>query len=260
MTPSVGPGSERHSAEVSGVTLEVFTWRPLTEPRLLLLVFHGMHSDADVYRDRARPLGERLGAIVVAPRFEPPRFTVPLYQRGGVAPDGVFVPPGSRTVDLIAPLVAWAHQAIGRALPHALIGHSAGGQFLSRVAAFADIGATRLVIANPSTWVLPSLDDAVPYGFGGTPGAETLLRAYLARPITVLLGTDDTGTNNLSSEPEAVAQGVNRLERGRNTFARAHATAVRLGCRFGWRLAEVPGVGHDSARMFESREAAAALS
>ena len=256
----IAPGDGTHAADIDGTILDVFTWRPTVASRLLLVVFHGMHSDADVYRDRARPLAERLGAVVVAPRFAPPRFTVPLYQRGGVAPDGVFIPPGRRTVDLIAPLVGWAQQACGRpGLPHALIGHSAGGQFLSRVAAFAPTGATRYVIANPSTWVLPSLQDAVPHGFGGTPDSAAALRAYLALPITVLLGGEDTGTDNLSSEPEAVAQGETRLARGRNAFARATAAAAQLGSRLGWTLIEVPGVGHDSARMFDSAEAIAAF-
>jgi len=240
--------------------LEVFTYRPEHTARLLLVVFHGMHSDADNYRDRARRLADGIGAIVVAPRFAPPRFTVAYYQRGGVAPEGVFVPPGRRTVDLIAPLVAWAEAACAcPRLPHALLGHSAGGQFLSRVAAFAPTGATRYVIANPSTWVLPSAQAAVPYGFAGTPDAEATLRAYLALPVTVLLGTEDTGTSNLSSEPEAVAQGATRFERGHKTFAKAKAAAVALGCPFGWRLAEVPGIGHDSAGMFDSPQAAAAL-
>jgi hypothetical protein len=260
MVSVLAAGDGVHSVDLGGAPVEVFTWHPGIAPRLLLVVFHGMHFDADVYRDRARPLAEKLGAVVVAPRFGPPRFTVPFYQRGGVAPDGVFIRPGKRTVDLIAPLLAWARHACGRPdLPHALLGHSAGGQFLSRVAAFAPTVATRYVIANPSTWVLPSLDVAVPYGFGGTPDAENALRAYLALAVTVLLGGDDTGTDNLSSEPEAVAQGIHRLARGRNTFAKAKAAAASLGCPFGWSLAEVPGVGHDSARMFDSREAVAAL-
>jgi pimeloyl-ACP methyl ester carboxylesterase len=259
MTALIGSGDGRHSVELLGIPIEVFTYGPRSTPRLLLLVFHGMHSDADVYRDRAHPLGDRLGAVVVAPRFEPPRFTVPLYQRGGVAPDGVFVPPGKRTVDLIAPLVAWAATACGGAIPHALIGHSAGGQFLSRLAAFAPTGATRYVIGNPSTWVLPSTEDAVPYGFAGTPDPEPALRAYLALPITALLGTEDTGTSNLASEPEAVTQGGTRLQRGRNAFAKAKAKAEILGCPFNWAVAEVPGVGHDSAQMFASRQAFEAL-
>lgn len=252
----VGDGT--HSVELGGAAIDVFTWRPTVAPRLLLVVFHGMHADADNYRDRAVPLAEKLGAVVVAPKFGPPRFTVPYYQRGGVAPDGVFIPPGKRTVDLIAPLIGWARDACKQpGLPHALIGHSAGGQFLSRLAAFAPTGATRYVIANPSTWVLPSTEDAVPYGFGGAPDADAALRAYLALPVTALQGLEDIGTENLSSEAEAVAQGPTRLERGRNTFAKAKAAAARLGCPFGWRLAEVPGVGHDSAGMFSSAQAAA---
>jgi alpha-beta hydrolase superfamily lysophospholipase len=256
MIATIAPGDGVHSVELGGDAVEVFTWRPAVAPRLLLVVFHGMHADADNYRDRAVPLAEKLGAVVVAPKFGPPRFTIPFYQRGGVAPDGVFIPPGTRTVDLIAPLVAWAKTACASPdLPHALIGHSAGGQFLSRVAAFAPTGATHYVVANPSTWVLPGLDQ-VPYGFGGMPGAETALRAYLALPVTALLGLEDTGTGNLSSEAEAAAQGPTRLQRGRNTFAQAKAAAVRLGCPFGWSLAEVPGVGHDSAGMFASPQAA----
>jgi len=249
----IAPGKGIHSVELGSGAIDLFTWHPTATPRLLLVVFHGMHADADNYRDRAIPLAKKLDAVVVAPRLGPPRFTVPFYQRGGIAPEGVFIPPGKRTVDLITPLIAWAAPG----LPHVLIGHSAGGQFLSRLTAFAPTGATHYVIANPSTWVLPSLEDAVPYGFGGTPDAEAALRAYLALPITALLGLEDTGTENLSSEAEAVAQGPTRLQRGRNTFAKAKTAAARLGCPFGWTLAEVPGVGHDSAGMFASPQALA---
>lgn len=260
MSGAIEAGDGEHSVALGDTTVDVFTWRPEATPKSLLVVFHGMHADADNYRDRARPLAEKLGAVVVAPKFGPPRFTVPLYQGGGVAPNGVFVPPGERTVDLIAPLVAWAQRACGQpGLRYDLIGHSAGGQFLSRVAAFAPAAGVRYVIANPSTWVLPSTEDAVPYGFSGSPDGEPALRIYLALPITVLLGAEDTGTDNLSSAPEAVAQGVNRLGRGRNAFAKAQAASKALGGAFRWKLAEVPGVGHDSARMFASKQAYEAL-
>ncbi len=80
---------------------------------------------------------------------------------------------------------------------------------------------------------------------------------YLELPITALHGLDDIGTHNLSSEPEAVAQGLNRLDRGRNTFAKARAAAQARGWRFGWTFVEVPGVGHNAAEMFGSEQAAA---
>lgn len=256
--PLIRRGNGKHAAEIAGTRLNLFTYRPRGTPRLLLLVFHGLNRDAQPYRNNARTLAEAVGAIVISPEFDAGRFSIDLYQRGGVAKDGVFVPPGKRTVDLIAPIVAWAREASGAPdLPHTLLGHSAGGQFLSRVTAFAPTDATRFIVANPSTWVLPSLDDAVPYGFGGTPEAEAALRAYLERPVIALLGTADTGTHNLANEPEAVAQGVNRLERGRATVARAQKTAQERGWSCGWKLVEVPGVGHNAAMMFSSPQAVA---
>ena len=251
-------GNGKHAADIAGIRLNLFTYRPKGPPRLLLLVFHGLNRDAGPYRNNARALADRIGAIVITPEFDAERFTIDLYQRGGVANGSIFVPPGKRTVDLIAPLVDWARDASGRPdLPHTLLGHSAGGQFLSRVIAFAPTDATHFIVANPSTWVLPSLTDAVPYGFGDTPEPENALRAYLERPVIALQGQEDTGTHNLASEPEAVAQGTTRLERGRNAFAKAKAAAEERGWTFGWQLVEVPGVGHNAALMFSSPQAVA---
>jgi len=257
---TIAPDNGETSAAILGTTLRVFTYRPPCAPQLVLAVFHGVGRDAGPYRDEARPLADRLCAIVVSPEFDAGRFPTAKYQRGGVMENGKFLPPGKRTVDMVAPLIAWARQVSAQpALPYALIGHSAGGQFLSRVAAYAAPDAVHIVIANPSTWVLPSLTDAAPYGFGKVPDAEAALRAYLALPITVLLGGADTGTHNLSSEPEAVAQGANRLMRGRTTFAKAQAAAREHGWTFGWTEAEVPAVGHSATKMFASHQAAAAF-
>jgi len=132
----------------------------------------------------------------------------------------------------------------------------------SSVAAFAATDATRIVLANPSTWVLPSTTERAPYGFGqtGSPAAtEQALRAYLALPITVMLGTADTGSHNLAMDREAVAQGANRLMRGRNTFAMAEAVAREHGWRFGWTKLEVPDVGHSDRQIFASSEAVEAF-
>lgn len=257
---TIAAGRGETSATVLGTTLRVFTYRPSCPPRLVLAVFHGLGREAGPYRDEARPLADPLCAIVVAPEFDDERFPTSTYQRGGVVRHGTFLSPGTRTVDMVAPLIAWARAASGQPnLPYALIGHSAGGQFLSRVAAYTAPDAMRIVIANPSSWVLPSLTENAPYGFGKVPNAEPALRAYLARPITVLLGGSDTGRRNLSSEPEAVAQGDNRLMRGRNTFAKAQAVAREHGWAFGWTESEVPGVGHSATQMFASPQAAAAV-
>jgi hypothetical protein len=91
-----------------------------------------------------------------------------------------------------------------------LIGHSGGAQFLGRVAAFTPTAAARIVIANPSTWVMPTTSTTVPFGFGGikpAPDAEAALRSCLARPIVVDLGGIDTGSQELDVSADALGSG-----------------------------------------------------
>jgi pimeloyl-ACP methyl ester carboxylesterase len=144
-------------------------------------------------------------------------------------------------------------------MPYWVIGHSAGAQFLSRFAAFIPNQARRIVIANPSTWVLPSLSDAPPYGLRGVPAEDILLQRYLAAPVTVFLGQEDKGSKNLVMNDEAEAQGGTRFARGENTFHQAEAVAREHGWPFNWRLVEVPGIAHNAKSMFASPEAGDAL-
>jgi len=159
---TIGPGNDESSATLLGMTMKVATYRPTScPPRLVLASFHGLTRNGDINRDATRPLAGKLCALVVSPEFDDVRFPTHKYQRGGVVLRGVFIPPGSRTVDIVAPLIAWARVSIGQSdLPYALIGHSAGGQFLARVAAYTAPDAVHIVIANPSTRVLPSTKEA----------------------------------------------------------------------------------------------------
>ncbi|MBN9490675.1 MAG: hypothetical protein J0H44_25855 [Alphaproteobacteria bacterium] len=261
---TIGVGNGQQSAALPGATLELSTYRPANcSPRLFLLVFHGVSRDAGPYRDHARPLADRLCAVVVAPLFDQQRFPRDLYQYGGIMHDGRVAGAGHRTVDLLDPLAAWTRTALGALrMPYVLLGHSAGAQFADRAAAFTTTEAARIVVANPSTWVMPSLTEAAPFGFRGIEPAnraEEALRAYLARPLIVLLGEADTGTHNLAMSPEAMAQGPYRLARGRNAFRAAQAVAASHNWPFGWTLIEVPGVGHNATAMFSASQTTAAL-
>src|SRR5262249_19453485 len=141
------------------------------------------------------------------------------------------------------------------------LGHSAGGQFLSRVAAFVPTEAKRIVIANPSTYVFPNLTTA-PFGFGGVYSANDSvaeLRRYLALPLTIYLGQEDTSDEERNDTPKAVAQGQTRYDRGRNAYRFGRDLARSKGWAFNWRLVELPGVGHHASKMFAAREAIAAL-
>ncbi len=261
---AIAAGAGQQTADLAGVHLQVFSYRP-AECAIagILLVFHGLGRNAAGYRDDAIPLGQRFCMLVVAPLFDTARFPAWRYQRGGIVHDGAVQPSEDWTVNLVPRLVSWVRDRENRAdLPCALIGHSAGAQFLSRVAAFARVDATQTVIANPSTWVRPRMDVAAPYGFGGMydpAQGEAVLRRYLAASITVLLGQEDVGSRDLATSEEAEQQGSTRFARGRTVFREAELAARQHGWTFNWHLAIVPGVGHTAAKMFASDQMFAAL-
>jgi len=171
-------------------------------------------------------------------------------------------PPSEWTGRFAIDLVNWVQKQEARSMPYSLIGHSAGGQFLSRLAAFVPTAARRIVVANPSTYVFPSLDIEAPYGLGGVyrrADAEAALRRYLAAPVTIYLGQEDTGDENRADNRQARAQGETRYDRGRNAFAAGQKAAQARRVPFNWRLIELPGAGHSSRDMFTAPEALKAL-
>ena len=261
---AIPAGMGQQTADLGGTSLPVFTYRPAgcSDPALLM-VFHGVARDANNYRDDARPLADGNCLLVVAPRFDRQAFPAWRYQRGGIVDDnGAVQKPGDWTGRLVLKLVDWVRKQEGRPLAYSLIAHFAGSQFLDRVAAFVPTEAKRIVIANAGTYVLPSLAVDAPYGFGkvyaGAEG-EAQLQRYLALPLTIYLGEDDSRDDDRNNTPQAHAQGASRLQRGMNTFNAGKTLAQARGWTFNWRLIELPGVGHDAREMFAAKQASDAL-
>jgi pimeloyl-ACP methyl ester carboxylesterase len=255
-------GSSEQRIELKGVSLTVFSYRPGCREPSLLIVLHGQNHNADDYRDWARPLADRNCMLVAAPRFDKRRFPRWRYQHGGIAKDGVVQDPNEWTGAVVIDLVAHIQASEGRKMPYSLIGHSAGGQFLSRLAAFTPTRAQRIVIANPGTHVFPDANVKAPYGFRGVypkADAEGHLRRYLSQPVTVFLGQEDTEEEGINTSAQARAQGASRYQRGLNAFEAARSLAKSHSWPFNWRLVELPGVGHKAKEMFASREAVEAL-
>jgi hypothetical protein len=246
----------RQVIDVNGTPMVVFTYRPAgcSDPALLL-VFHGIARNARTYRDDARALADRLCLLVVAPVFDKRAFPTWRYQRGGIVKKGVVQDAREWSGTQVLDLVAWARQQEGRPLAYSLLGHSAGAQFLDRLAAFVPTEARRIVIANAGSYVLPSLEVDAPFGLGkvyaGTDG-EAALRRYLEQPLTIYLGQGDTGDDERNDYPEALAQGASRYRRGLNAFNAAKTLAQARGWKFNWRLVELPGVGHNARKMFSA--------
>ena len=146
---TTGPSTARGS----GFHLPAFLLNPN-----LLLIFHGDSRDADGYRDSARGLADQRCLVLVAPLFDEDRFSNDEYHRGDTVDSrGRLQPSSEWTTRFVELIIPWASE-IGGTPKVYLYGHSAGGQFLSRVAAYERIpGIAHYVVANPSTHVLPSL-------------------------------------------------------------------------------------------------------
>lgn len=261
-------GAAKIAVEVGGRNVNLYTYKPANyDNGPMLMVFHGVDRNAEEYRDHARGLGDRHAAIVVAPEFDKERFPARKYQHGGLQRDvktNAVTPREEWTWSLVPQIALEIRRREGRSdMPYYLIGHSAGGQFVGRLAGFVESDASRILVANPSSYLFPSQAVEFPYGFGGLPGDlsdEQRLRRYLAQPLTIYLGTkDNERDDDLDTSPEADQQGNTRLERGRKVFDAARRLAEEKGWEFRWTLVEAEDVGHDHRKMFDAPACDAAL-
>ena len=151
-------GSGKQTVDLNGTPITVFTYRPAgcSDPSLLL-VFHGSARDASTYRDAARVLADRHCMLLVAPLFDEQAFPGWRYQRGGIVKNGVIQDPRHWSGRLVLDLVDWTRKQEGRPLSYSLLGHSAGAQFLDRLAAFVPTEAKRIVVANPGSMYFRAL-------------------------------------------------------------------------------------------------------
>lgn len=247
------------TVELNGEAIEVLTYRPDCEPRGLMFVFHGNGRDAGYYRDAVRDVADRACLALFVPRFDKERFPAWRYQMAGVSRAREIQARSTWTASLALRLVAWARERddLGGA-PVYLVGHSAGGQFLSRLAAYLDVPRSgRLVVMSPGSHVMPSFAERAPYGLAGLEGeanARQRLRAYLAQPLTIYIGDRDTGRRGINSSKAGGRQGDNRLERARYAYQTALRMADKHGLTCNWTLVEAKGVGHSGKDMMAAPE------
>jgi pimeloyl-ACP methyl ester carboxylesterase len=222
--------------------------------------------NADQYLEFAIPMADRFGMILVSPRLDEGAFPdEEWYQRGGVLIAGGEVNPKERWMfNVVDAIVADVRTRENRpTLPFYLIGHSAGAQFLVRLAAFQPGEARRIVAGNAGSLLFPSTDHGFGYGLGGLPAElrdDAMLRQYLAAPLTLYLGTADTAPRRrFDASAAGMKQGPHRYARNLACYALAEAMAKERGWTFGWRKVEAPGIEHDAARMFAAPEVGDAL-
>ena len=194
--------------------------------------------------------------LLVAPEFDNPfyRYVTNDYQDGNLF----------TAMGLANRRSEWAYATIERIVDHLnsangwaiagydMFGHSAGGQFVQKLAMLAPDSRLRTgIAANPGSYTFPDAAIQFPYGLKGVDASAIDLGAAFRRKVIILLGEKDADANQgvLDQSQPAMQQGPHRLARGQAVFAAARAAAAAQGLPFEWRLEIVPGVGHENQKM-----------
>lgn len=255
---------------VGGHKVDVYTNFALAYsavPDRAVVVVHGTDRNVEDYYNRmlaaAKKAGVQNKTLVLAPYFKD--WSNSAWKEGGA---GLKNGPSSFLV--MDQLLALANnKALFPNLQRIVAaGHSAGGQFTQRYAIFglAPAGLS-YIVANPSSYCYLDLYRPVTgvgtcknfnrykYGMDSRSGyvaaltTQLAVAQYLARRVIIANGgSDSTHDNDLDVSCEAMLQGQNRLDRG-NKFA--HQIAFQYPHAPHSQII-VPGVGHDSAKMFAS--------
>ena len=224
----------------------------------LLFVFPGIERDAGNYLDSWIDNAAADGRAVIAFEFPVATFTNNEYITGNVIDaSGHLLPPGERTFSIVESAFEYLKTLTGsRVARHDMFGHSAGAQFVHRYLLFnPGASVNRAVASNAGWYTVPDFTIDFPHGLKGAGLTLDSVRAAFAIPLTIHLGTSDTRQDgSLNTSPGAMLQGPHRYARGLYFHDTCAAIALRESFPFAWKKREVPGVGHEQARM--ARDAA----
>jgi hypothetical protein len=224
----------------------------------VLFVHHGVRRNGQDYRDYW--LGHVDTGAFLAIAIEYPDETFPeylWYNFGNLhTPDGVANPREAWTFGVGPRLfAALLDQGITSVRRHGLFGHSAGGQYVHRMLSlgYRDHVAVA-VTANAGTYAMPDLTTDWPWGLGALGITPDDLPALLSFPLTIMAGTEDIKTTgaHFPKGPKSMRQGPTRHARAHAYFHAGQAAAQACGVTLAWELIDVPGVGHDGARMSDA--------
>jgi len=240
-----------------GAPVRVWCYAPenatMDEP--VVMIMHGAGRNAEGYLNQWIPLADAHEFLLVAPEFSDEHFSGTQRYNLGNMTDGVGNP---------IPREEWSYSAVehvfdsyrnasgASAETYALYGHSAGSQFSHRFLYLVpEARADLVILANAGWYTLPLFEQDFPYGLGGSRASQEAVHALLARPVIVLLGTEDTDPNHsqLRRTSGAMIQGEHRFARGHFFFETAQAIATEAAVPFNWRLEYVEGAAHSNARM-----------
>lgn len=220
----------------------------------VLIVIPGQQRNAQEYLQDWLDFSAETGRIVLCLEFPESSFPSRVYNRGGVLDkDDDLADRSVWTFNAIESLFDQvAGQVSGQQRGYDLFGHSAGAQFVHRMALLQPEHRINTAMAANAGWYTQTdLRENYPYGLDEIEITDAQIEHGLGTNLVIMLGADDTDTSSASlrSTDEANEQGDHRLERGMNFYATGSKLSDELGVDFAWRMYVVPGVGHEHTGM-----------
>ena len=224
----------------------------------IVFVMHGVKRDAGYYRDNWAAAAERFGFLLLCPEFLARDYSRKIYQLGNVVDgDRRPLPEEEWTFQTIERLFDAVKQATGNTSGrYSIYGHSAGGQFVHRLAMFLPEARYETAIAANTGWyTMPTFTGKrFPYGLRHSGSSPERLGDALSRRLVILLGERDINPDDphLRRSNGANRQGRNRFERGRAFYDTAQGEAEKLGVPLNWELRTVPEAAHFDTQMMDA--------
>lgn len=227
----------------------------------ILMSFHGVNRNAADYRDYWISMANNKKFMVFAPEFSDVEYPGgDSYNLANIFDDGDN--PSSATfnskkewtiseIDFIFNQIVTAIS--GTQQKYNAWGHSAGAQFLHRLAMYLPNSKLDIAVCSNAGWyTVPEFTVDFPYGLkkGELPNAD--LTTAFSKKMIVHLGTADTNANDAGLRHNNILdnqQGLNRFVRGKYFFNESKATAKSINATYNWEKYEVSNVGHNARLM-----------
>lgn len=222
-----------------------------------LMSMHGTNRNADDYASAWKVFANKYNYVIAAPEFSSTDWTTSGYILGNMFT-------GANGSGNLNPKELWSFyivQLIHTELVevcglknqyYTLWGHSAGAQFVHRLALFCPDRYVSMYISADAGWYTAP-DPGVIYPWGVQHDLLNLnendLFALSEKNMVLMRGTADTlRDSNLNTEPLSDAQGLNRYERAGYYYNKVK----EINSDLEWPLIDVPDVGHDYIKMAEA--------
>jgi len=254
--PGISKFEFKEYEHLSDKAIDVYTFLPDSTKKDIpvLFVMHGANRDANNYCIEWVEPSREYNFLVVCPEIDENQFPGSAgYNLGGMYDGDILIDSTLWTFALIEPIFEYLKKEGATTVDsYGIYGHSAGSQFVHRLALYTQpLHASIFIAANAGWYNMTDFDEKFPYGFQNSPMTINSLKEKFSMDLFIILGEKDTDPNasSLRKTEEAMRQGYHRFERGNNFFNAAKKMAESLQITFNWELETVPDIGHSNFGM-----------